>query len=174
MTIEFFKIEEGEPAQQIMPMSGQGLQAVVSCQGDIAVLTYGPNENSHGVAWLILEQGPNGEPGRETMKEECPEKMEPRMLQDIEGVLIGAMDYRSLNALIASLVELRDRLMSTEGYGAEVEIIEEAGRRMVEEIQAETDRCLLDALKDPNPVGALLDIATEKAKKRGESSNDGS
>ena len=52
MTIEIFRIREGKPAQAVVPLPDEGLQTVVSCQGDIAVLTYGPDENTHGVHQL--------------------------------------------------------------------------------------------------------------------------
>lgn len=155
MTIEIFRIREGKPAQAVVPLPDEGLQAVVSCQGDIAVLTYGPDENTHGVAWLLLEEGPGGEPGRETMKEECPEKMEPRMLQDIPGVLIGAKDPKSLDSLITSLTELRDRLRGPVNEEAELIALRQIGREMVEEVREETEREVAKALG------------------RGESSDDG-
>jgi hypothetical protein len=147
MTIEIFRLRDNLPAQAIEPLPGDRLQTVVSCQGDIAVLTYGPDENTHGVAWLLLEEGPSGEPGRETMKEECPEKMEPRMLQDVPGVLIGAKDSKSLDALITSLTELRDRLRGGP-VNEEVELahLRQVGREMVQDIRDETDREIMAAL----------------------------
>lgn len=146
MTIEIFRIREGKPAQAVVPLPDEGLQTVVSCQGDTAVLTYGPDENTHGVAWLVLEEGPAGEPSRETMKEECPEKMEPRMLQDISGVLIGAKDSKSLDAIIKSLTELRDKLRGPVNEEAELIALRQIGREMVEEVRQETEREVARAL----------------------------
>jgi hypothetical protein len=171
MTIEIFRLRDNLPAQAIEPLPSDRLQTVVSCQGDIAVLTYGPDENTHGVAWLVLEEGPIGEPGRETMKEECPEKMEPRMLQDIPGVLIGAKDWKSLDALIKSLTELRDKLRGPVNEEAELAALRQIGREMVEEVHAETERCLLDALRSPDPLNSVFDIASEIAARR-ENSDD--
>jgi len=118
-----------------MPIEFDERQTTISLRGDIAVMTYGPDLNTHGVAWLVLEEGPPGEPGRDTMKEECPEKMEPRMLQDIPGVLIGAKDPRSLDVLIQSLSELRDRLR----YGKPEGPLEAIDRQAREDIQAQQD-----------------------------------
>lgn len=89
-------------------------QTTISLLGDVSVLAYGPDENTHGVAWLVLEDGPSGEPGR-ALLDECPEKVEPRRFEDITGVLIGAKDPRSLDVLIAILTELRDKLKGAQG-----------------------------------------------------------
>jgi hypothetical protein len=83
-----------------------GKQVVVSCQGDIAVQPFFP-EVCDGVAWMLLAQGPPGEPGR-NINGEVDEG--PRLLGEQAGVLIGAKDYRSLDVLIKVLTALRDRL----------------------------------------------------------------
>ena len=89
------------------------------------------------------------------MKEECPEKMEPRMLQDIPGVLIGAKDWKSLDAIIKSLTELRDKLRGPVNEEAELIALRQIGREMVEDVRQETEREVAKALG------------------RGESSDDG-
>jgi len=95
-----------EGATKIKPLPGDDFQVKVSCQGDIAVQPFYP-EHCDGVAWLLLCQGPAGEPGRD-IRGEVDEG--PRMLQTQPGVLIGATDPRSLNVIIASLMVLRDKL----------------------------------------------------------------
>lgn len=116
-----------------MPIEFDEKQTTISLRGDIAVMTFGPDTNTHGIAWLVMEEGPPGEPGRETMGEECPEKMEPRMLQDIQGVLIGANDPRSLDVLIKSLSELRDWLR----YGKPEGPLEALDRQARKDIEAQ-------------------------------------
>lgn len=75
-------------------------RVVVSCQGDIAVNTFGPHDD---VVWLRLSQGPVGEIGRSTNEE-------PVDLDTCEGVLIGAKNPRSLDVLIEALTILRHKL----------------------------------------------------------------
>jgi hypothetical protein len=118
-----------------MPIEFDEGQTTISLKGDIAVMTFGPDENTHGVAWLVFEEGPPGEPGRDTIREECPEKLEPRMLQDIKGVLIGAKDPRSLDVLIKSLSELRDHLRHGKPEGP----LEVTDRHVRKDIEAQED-----------------------------------
>lgn len=126
-----------------MPIEFNDRQTTISLRGDISVLTYGPDESTHGVAWLVLEEGPSGEPGRGTVAEECPEKMQPRKLRDIPGVLIGATDLRSLDAIIASLVELRDRLRGVPvTETAELARLRQIGREMAEGVREEAEKVL--------------------------------
>jgi hypothetical protein len=70
--------------------------------GDIAVIPFCPADD--GVAWLLLEEGPVGEPGR-TINDEVD--MKPRLLAEQPGVLIGADDPRSLETIINALGVLR-------------------------------------------------------------------
>ena len=114
-------------------------QTKVSCQGDIAVQPFYP-EDCDGVAWLALSEGPPGEPGRD-IRGEVDEG--PRLLGDMEGVLIGATDYRSLDAIIRSLVALRDRLQ----YGKQESPLERLNRQALEDIQDQEDKHMLDAME---------------------------
>lgn len=82
----------------------------VSLCGDTAILTYSPSKDTHGIAWLVIEQGPMGEIGRDVTDEECPHMLEPRMLNDINGILIGAENYKSFDVVIDMLMKLRDQL----------------------------------------------------------------
>lgn len=135
-----------------MPIEIEGKQAVVSCRGDIAVSTFGPAEDTNGVAWLAMEEGPQGEPGR-PLWTECPEKAEPRMLQDIEGVLIAADDPRSLDVIIECLVDLRARLR---GEVTRDQMEAEMAAGMARETAKDVDRQL------------LADVEAAVADKRGE------
>lgn len=109
--IEFLIVRHGSEsvARECPEELADLLQAKVSCMGDISVLTYGPD--SAGVGWLLLENGLPGEPGR-LLEKECPEKMGFRKLSELPGVLIGATDPRSIDALIKNLTELRDAMIS--------------------------------------------------------------
>jgi len=106
MTIEFYLLNE-DGATPIKWRPGDEVQVKVSCQGDIAVQPFYPDENTHGIAWLLLCQGPVGEPGRD-INGEVDEG--DRMLQTQPGVLIGAEDPRSLDVIIEALTELRGKL----------------------------------------------------------------
>lgn len=64
----------------------------VSCQGDIRVTTFRPID---GIVWVVLEQGPEGEPGRPG------DRLQPVDLHEIPGVHIGIRDPRSAEALVA-------------------------------------------------------------------------
>lgn len=90
----------------------------VSCQGDIAVQPFFP-EDCDGVAWLALSEGPPGEPGRD-INGEVDEG--PRLLGEMEGVLIGATDPRSLDMIITALEALRGRLAGEPRYDLELEL----------------------------------------------------
>lgn len=82
------------------------VQVKVSCQGDIAVQRFYP-EDCDGVAWLLLSQGPKGEVGRD-INGEVDEG--PRLLGEQPGIFIGATDPESLTVIIEALETLRDKL----------------------------------------------------------------
>jgi hypothetical protein len=103
MVIEINKIVSGEP-KELLLSSNEGIQVKVSCQGDIAVQTFGPDKDTFGIAWLLLTQGESGEPGRKL------EVQDPMMLSEQPGVVIGAKDPRSLDVLIEALDLLRCKL----------------------------------------------------------------
>jgi hypothetical protein len=96
--------------EESMPISYRKLHGFqrrateVHCQGDIALYTFGPDENTHGVAWLLLQEGLVGEPGRPVPARDALD------LRDQEGVLIAADDVRSLDSIIEALTDLRDAL----------------------------------------------------------------
>jgi hypothetical protein len=92
-----------------MPIVFDEEQAVVSCRGDILVVSFGPDEN--GVGWLLLQEREDGEPGRRAFL------TEPFCLAEQPGVLIAAKDVRSLNAIIDVLVDLRARVAQGEPSG---------------------------------------------------------
>lgn len=81
-------------------------QAVVSCQGDVEVLTFPPGED--GVAWLVLGDGEPGEPGR------YQEDLSPRDLSAHRGVLVGFTDVRSVDVFLDALRLIRGQLVDEE------------------------------------------------------------
>ena len=89
-----------------MPIDFDDGQAVVSCKGDVLVLSFGPVD---GVAWLLLQEREAGEVGREG-----PD-LEPMCLREQPGVLLAADDPRSLDVVIDALVDLRVRLAYQKG-----------------------------------------------------------
>lgn len=88
MTIEFKYEEE---------LEGEAMQAKVSCQGDIAVLPFFPDENTHGIAWLLLQEGEGGEVGRPVPDEG------PIDLNEAKGVIIGFENPESINVFLEAL-----------------------------------------------------------------------
>ena len=98
-----------------MPIEYGDKQVVVSCAGDIEVLSF-PCCGEHTAAWLTLGEGESGEPGREV------KDLGPRNLQDHEGVLIGVVDVRSVDALIDQLQRIREHVERR----ANAEVSEEA------------------------------------------------
>lgn len=106
MAIHTYRVKQGHKPKEIVALPPEGLQAKVSCMGDIAVMPFYPGD-CDGVAWLLLEEGPVGEPGR-TINDEVDTG--PRLLTEQPGVLIGAEDPRSLDAIINALSVLRTLL----------------------------------------------------------------
>jgi len=137
--IIIYSVEPGKPPVEVRPKSGEALQTKVSCQGDIAVQPFYP-ETSDGVAWLLLCQGPVGEPGRD-INGEVDEG--PRLLQQQPGVLIGAKDPKSLDVIIEALDALRRRLRG-EKPDSPLAAIEERTRRDIEE---QEDQALITELR---------------------------
>lgn len=85
-----------------MPIKFDEEQTVVSCTGDILVVSFGPDRE--GVGWFLLQEREDGEPGR-------PGNMSDLVcLHEQPGVLIAAKDLRSLDAIIDVLVDLRTRV----------------------------------------------------------------
>ena len=128
MGITIYSVQKGKAPVEVRPKSGETLQTRVSCQGDIAVQPFYP-ETSDGVAWLLLCQGPAGEPGRD-INGEVDEG--PRMLQDQPGVLIGAEDPRSLDVIIEALTELRRELAKAR----DIEELLQAGDQLVRDARS--------------------------------------
>jgi hypothetical protein len=112
------------------------LQTVVSLTGDVTVLAYSLTE-AHGVAWLVLEEGNPGEPGRD-VDSEHPERMKPRTPAEVPGVLIGTTDPRSLTVLIEALLELREQLETTHTPESVNRLDSEAAGAIVRYISAST------------------------------------
>lgn len=78
-------------------------QVVVSCRGDVEVLSFPPDPD--GVAWLTLGDGEPGEPGRSR------NDLSPRVLSSHCGVLIGLQDVRSVDVLLDALRLIRGQLV---------------------------------------------------------------
>lgn len=155
MGIQIYRLMAGGGQAEVKPLEGEGLQTKVSCQGDIAVQPFYPDENTHGVAWLLLCQGPAGEPGRD-INGEVDEG--PRMLQDQPGVLIGAEDPRSLDVIIEALAELRRKLWLAKARDIEERLqagdltMTEANRLLAERWGVKPEDCYPS---EPEPTGLL-------------------
>jgi len=78
-----------------------GTRVVVSCMGDVEVLDF-PLQD--GTAWVLLRDGPRGEPGRKS------EDLEPINLSETRGVLFGMRDPRSAQALIDAFTKAKGEL----------------------------------------------------------------
>lgn len=124
----------GEGTAEVLPKKGEHLQTKVSCQNDIEVFPFYP-EDCDGVAWMLLCEGSESEPG-----------------QDSPGVLIGAKDPRSLDSIIRVATMLRDRLRSIRR------------RPMMDIMDDEDQRCLrdLDEAIRVNKQKASLSAIDEK------------
>lgn len=126
-----------------MPIEIDGKKVKVSCMGDIAVQPFFP-EQCDGVAWLALSEGPPGEPGR-NINGEVDEG--PRLLGEMEGVLIGATDHRSLSVLINALTALRDRLRDGPPVVMGAEMEADIARGIAEQTAKDVDRQILNDME---------------------------
>ena len=91
-----------------MPIVEHEGQTVVSFTGDILVLGFGPEQvPCDGTAWCLLQERQEGAIGRPVDPKEVDTEM---CIQEQPGVLLAARDYRSLDILIDTLVNLRDSL----------------------------------------------------------------
>jgi hypothetical protein len=138
--IIIYSVEPGKAPVEVRPKSGEALQAKVSCEGDIAVQPFYPDENTHGIAWLLLCQGPAGEPGRD-INGEVDEG--PRLLQEQPGVLIGAKDPKSLDVIINALDALRRRLRGEKPGG----ILSDLEKRIRRDIEEQEDQAFIAELR---------------------------
>jgi len=130
------------------------VQAKVSCQGDIAVQHFYP-EDCDGVAWLLLSEGPHGEVGRD-INGEVDEG--PRLLQEQHGVFIGATDPKSLDVIIEALDKLRRRLRG-EPPCEEERIARAAAKETAKDVDYQLLCEVEDALRPDQPIGEALGIA---------------
>lgn len=148
MGITIYSVQKEKAPVEVRPKSDETLQTKVSCQGDIAVQPFYP-ETSDGVAWLLLCQGPAGEPGRD-INGEVDEG--PRLLAEQPGVLIGAEDPRSLDVIIEALAALKDRLEGrapkSMEEGANVDIVGQHIHEASKNIQDDAGRDLCRAFEE--------------------------
>lgn len=117
MTIEF-KYEGGT--------KGEATQVKVSCQGDIAVLPFFPDNETYGIAWLLLQEGEEGEVGRLVPDEG------PIDLEETKGVIIGFEDPESINVLLEALSAIQEKFGDGSRWRVLVDVIEERRRQDVE------------------------------------------
>lgn len=134
------------------------VQVKVSCQGDIAVQCFYP-EDCDGVAWLLLSQGPKGEVGRD-INGEVDEG--PRLLSEQPGVFIGAIDPESLTVIIEALETLRDKLAARSATG----MAEAEQGKGLQDIATRDDlkavRSVEEALRPDHPIGAAIGDAISR------------
>lgn len=75
-------------------------RAVISCEGDVAVLHFSAPENDNGglcgTEWVLLQQWEKGEIGRSALGRG------PVDLSKCEGILIGCTDPRSCDVVVAA------------------------------------------------------------------------
>ncbi len=91
-----------------MPIEFNDEQVVVSCKGDIMVLGFDPRQEAcDGVAWLLFQEGEEGEPGRPVPDGVIGSEV---WIHKQKGVLVAAADPRSLTAIIDGLTILREQL----------------------------------------------------------------
>lgn len=128
---------------------------IVSCQGDIVVLPFFP-ENCDGVAWLLMHEGPQGEPGRDITPEDG--LLDPRYLQEQHGVLIGATDYRSLDTIIGVLTALRDHLRDGPPVVMGAEVEQDIAEGIAESMAKDIDREILDDMAKATCDGIDSDL----------------
>ena len=138
-----YRLMAGGGAGEVQPLEGEALQTKVSCQGDIAVQSFYP-EDCDGVAWLSLREGPAGEPGRD-IRGEVDEG--PRLLGEQPGVLIGATDPRSLNVIIAAMMVLRDKLEHKGEPSLEHELCKAISDQVAEDIAVIEDQAIVEDLQ---------------------------
>lgn len=103
-----------------MPIAFGPQRVLVSCIGDIEVLSFPPS-GPDNAAWVTLGEGELGEPGRRVTD------LEPRLLAEHEGVIIGFKDVRSIDTIMEALRTIRGQLLDA---GAEpYQPIEPKGHR---------------------------------------------
>lgn len=125
MTIEF-KIDEfelAEPNDEGADFECKGRQVTVSCDGKVAVLPFFPDENTHGIGWLLLQQRDEGE-----LDAEVPDEG-PIDLEEADGVLIGFENPRSIDVFLEALSALQEKFEGGSRWRPLADVIEERRRQ---------------------------------------------